>query len=322
MALRLVRQTSATPNITNKDDTIMTRYAYGGYNGVVKAFGNECGYTAENGTFKVLGGRIIIDGWEIDIDGAGWSLNLSSVTGTQYHSVYAEINVSTEIVRLNSIYLTGSYPEVVKGDDLTATPNGTARLLLYNVKVENGSITEVLPKFSKIINLKEVVDNLTSGKTVVENATNADNAKKINDIAITKDANGVLKVGDIIIPQYKKLYSSTMAPTKHNDFGFYIYTLNDTIDLEGKKLRIVFTENDYGVFEFRGTLPEVSKNRHRYLLQSLTSTSAGDCFSYFEFWLEAKNILGIYSSYLSPEGVWYQLNAIPCGSIEIYEIIE
>lgn len=157
MALRLVRQTSDTPNITNKDDTIMTRYAYGGYSGIVKGFGSECEYTAENGIFKILDGEIIIDGWEIQIDGAGWSLNLSSLTGTQYHSVYAEINVLTETVILNSTYLTGSYPEIEKGDDLTETPNGTARLLLYNVKVENGAITEVVKKFEIIPYLTQKV---------------------------------------------------------------------------------------------------------------------------------------------------------------------
>jgi hypothetical protein len=157
MALRLVRQTSDTPNITNKDDTIMTRYAYGGYNGIVKGFGNECGYTAENGIFKVLDGRIVIDGWEIDIDGVGWNLNLSTVTGTQYHSVYAEINVATESVKLDSTYLTGFYPEIDKGDDLTEIPNGTARILLYNVKVENGVITETVKKFEIILYLTQKV---------------------------------------------------------------------------------------------------------------------------------------------------------------------
>lgn len=163
MALRLVRQTSDTPNITNKDDTIMTRYAYGGYSGIVKGFGSECEYTAENGIFKILDGEIIIDGWEIQIDGAGWSLNLSSLTGTQYHSVYAEINVLTETVILNSTYLTGSYPEVNKGDDLTETPNGTARLLLYNVKVESGVIVEVNKKFNIIPYLSDIEKGLRDG---------------------------------------------------------------------------------------------------------------------------------------------------------------
>lgn len=175
MALRLVRQTSDTPNITNKDDTVMTRYAYGGYNGIVKGFGNECGYTAENGIFKILSGRILVDGWEIDVDGAGWTLDLHSVTGNQYHSVYAEINVATESVKIDSTYQTGSYPEIIKGDDLTEIPNGTARILLYNVNVASGAITEVAKKFNIIPYLaKKVIDNeqnLLTLKNSLENGT-------------------------------------------------------------------------------------------------------------------------------------------------------
>lgn len=163
MALRLVRQTSDTPNITNKDDTIMTRYAYGGYSGIVKGFGSECEYTAENGIFKILDGEIIIDGWEIQIDGVGWTLDLHNVIGIQYHSVYAEINVLTETVILSSTYLTASYPEIEKGDDLTETPNGTARLLLYNVKVESGAITEVVKRFEIIPYLSDIEKGLRDG---------------------------------------------------------------------------------------------------------------------------------------------------------------
>jgi hypothetical protein len=166
MALRLVRQTSDTPNITNKDDTIMTRYAYGGYNSVIKSFGNECGYNAESGVFNVLDGRIVIDGWEVDIDGGGWILDLSAVTETQYHSVYVEVNIAAENAKLDSVYATDSYPNVDKGDDLTAIPNGTARLLLYNVKVSNSVITEVIKRFSTIEYLKDIKDRLEGGGLV------------------------------------------------------------------------------------------------------------------------------------------------------------
>ena len=167
MALRLVRQISDTPNITNKDDVVSTRYSYGGYNGVVKGFGSECGYTAESGVFKDLDGRIVIDGWEIDVDGAGWSLDLSQISGTQYCSIYMQISVVTENIMMYTTYLTGHYPEVDKGDDLTAIPNGTARLLLYNVKVENGTITEVVKKVEVIRHIKERIDELGFKRGVV-----------------------------------------------------------------------------------------------------------------------------------------------------------
>lgn len=239
MALRLVRQTSDTPNITNKDDTIMTRYAYGGYNGVVKGFGSECGYTAESGVFKVLDGRIVIDGWEIDVDGAGWSLDLSMVTGTQYCSVYAEINVSTEIVRLNSTYLTGSYPEVIKGDDLTQTPNGTARLLLYNVKVENGVITEVVKRFEIIRHIKERIEEL-GFKTGVVRFFSVDESGIETEVFLNEyssSLNSLQKQGKYaILNLYASITVFTSAPQQlrvkiPDDFS----PLNPTVNFFAKK---------------------------------------------------------------------------------------
>lgn len=156
MALRLVRESSDTPNITNKDDTIAFRYAYGGYNGVVRHLGNECGYIAENGIFKVLDGRLVIDGWEIDIDPLGWQIDFSNVIGVQYNSIYAEINVLLESVEIKATKSATTYPTIDSGDDLTEMPSGTARLLLYNVKVENGTIVEVVKKVENIINLKDI----------------------------------------------------------------------------------------------------------------------------------------------------------------------
>jgi hypothetical protein len=175
--VRLVRESSNAPTITNRDDTIMTRYAYGGYNGVVKFYGSECGYTDKNGIFKVLDGEIIIDGWEIQIDAVGWTLNLSTVVGTQYHSVYAQISLDVESVELYSVYSSSEYPAINKGDDLTAIPNGTARFLLYNVKVENGTITEVVKKFETIPYLSDIekrLDELGFKKGVAEVKTAQD----------------------------------------------------------------------------------------------------------------------------------------------------
>ena len=233
MALRLVRQTSETPNITNKDDTIMTRYAYGGYNGVVKGFGSECGYTVENGIFKVLDGRIVIDGWEIDVDGAGWDLNLSTVTGTQYHSIYAEINVATEIVKLDSTYLIGSYPEIEKGDDLTHTPYGTARLLLYEVKSVNGVITETIRRFDiipyltqKVLDIESRLDKLgfKSGSVSLNEDTASVNTLTrqgnyvIGELSYTNQRN-ILLGGQISINEQKTVNIGTVPRDFYPEIG-------------------------------------------------------------------------------------------------------
>lgn len=235
MALRLVRQTSDTPNITNKDDTIMARYAYGGYNGVVKAFGNECNYKVESGIFTILDGRIVIDGWEIDIDGAGWSLDFTYAVGTQYHSIFATINVATETTNIDKVFSQSVYPQVNKGDDLTSVPNGTANLLLYNVRSENGTITEVIKKFEIIPYVKTLENSLKDGSFVVSKANNAKNANnslnsyKINNLEIKQDENGVLKIGDITIPQWEKIYS---APTSTSEiYGARVCDTDQTITL-------------------------------------------------------------------------------------------
>lgn len=240
MALRLVRKSSDTPNITNKDDTIMTRYAYGGYNGVVKAFGGECGYTAENGVFKVLNGRIVVDGWEIDIDGAGYSFNFANVVGVQYCSVYVEINVLTESVDLKSVYATGGFSEIEKGDDLTSIPNGTAKMLLYNVKVENGAITEVVKNFEVIPYLTQKV--LDIEKRLEELGFKQGNLVDSDGVAYE---NAVSKVGYYAIIKLEEIYVDSYA----GDIEQFIFTLpNDFIPKNTQRLQeTTASEDGYGI---------------------------------------------------------------------------
>ena len=146
MSVRLVRESSETPNITNKDDARMIRYSYGGYNGVVKNFGSELDCSTANGVFTIQSGRVVLDGWEVDLDSVGWELPVSGMNGTQYYSVYLEVNLVTETAQIKSYYSTSSYPSVEKGDDLTEYPSGVSRLLLYTLKVVNGIITEFSKK--------------------------------------------------------------------------------------------------------------------------------------------------------------------------------
>ena len=42
MSIRLIRQESETPNVSNHDDARMVRYAYGGYDGFVRAGDRIC----------------------------------------------------------------------------------------------------------------------------------------------------------------------------------------------------------------------------------------------------------------------------------------
>ena len=158
MGLRLIRQKSDTPNVQNTDDARMVRYAYGGYDGVVKNKGTECSYTINGTTFKINSGVLVLQGWEIEIDGNGWEMSIDSLT--EYYAVYLEVNLATDTAAIKSIYATVAVPSVDSGDDLTTTINGTARMTLYTFKTSGGIISEVEKKVSVIRYLKEIAEEL------------------------------------------------------------------------------------------------------------------------------------------------------------------
>lgn len=196
MALRLIRQQSDTPNVTNKDDVQMVRYAYGGYNGVVKDFGEELKveHIAGSGLF-FKSGKIVLYGWEVDIDGSGYLLTIPYLSGTYYYSAYLEINAFQETAEIKAVYNPyAQHPNIDNGDDLTQIPNGLAKLLLYNFEVYNGHIitTEFEPKFKIIPYISEAFedDRLTIKKaTLADTAEYAEYARKIKStrIGITND---------------------------------------------------------------------------------------------------------------------------------------
>lgn len=63
MPVRLIRENSDTPNITNRDDARMIRYAYGGQNGFVKGRGTELSHTVNGNVFTINSGLINLQGW-------------------------------------------------------------------------------------------------------------------------------------------------------------------------------------------------------------------------------------------------------------------
>lgn len=146
MNIRLIRQASETPQITNKDDSRMIRFAYGGIDGVVRGFGKELSYNITGSRFDLGSGCIVLQGWEVMVD--FWQLDLSTVINTQYYTVYLEVDVSSESAAIKSTHQLIDYPVVDKGNDLTVSPMGVARLPLYTFVVTNGRISSVLRKFS------------------------------------------------------------------------------------------------------------------------------------------------------------------------------
>lgn len=143
MAISMVRKPSETPNINNISDIIPFRYAYGGQNGYVKGKGRELDYTALGTQFTIGSGRVVLDGVESDIDSDGVIINIDSVSETRYYVVYYNVNLATNTTTIMSQYATGSYPTIEKGDDLTASPEGSANLVLYKFTATSGIISNV-----------------------------------------------------------------------------------------------------------------------------------------------------------------------------------
>ena len=205
MSIRLIRQESQTPNVTNHDDARMVRYAYGGFDGFVKDRGSEIGYAIDGTSFVVQSGVLVLQGWEVEIDANGASISVPpNVSTLQYFSVYLEVNCGTDAATIKSTYQSGTYPDIPASDNLTANTVGVARLLLYQFTVTNGVISNVKKVVQRIeyslYNISELRDGLQNGTIIPANA------KSINSLEIKRDENGVLKIGDTIIPQRRLLY--------------------------------------------------------------------------------------------------------------------
>lgn len=181
MGVRFIREPSETPNISNSADARMIRYAYGGYDGVVKGKGTELSYTIDGSSFRLNSGVINLMGYEIEIDTNGWVLDVSGVTSTRYYSVYLEVNLALQTGEIKSAYSTSimtNYPTISTGDDLTQNTSGTARLLLYNLIVNNGIVSTVIKKVSVIDYTKSVVNSLTTTVTQLNNDVNVLKTKR------------------------------------------------------------------------------------------------------------------------------------------------
>lgn len=201
MALRLIRQGSDTPNITNHDDARMARYAYGGYDGYIKGVGDEIGHETNGANFIVKSGVIVLQGWEVEIDANGVTIAASaSVAEKEYYSVYLEVNCATDSAEIKSSTGRTGFPEVASGDDLTANTIGTARLLLYHFTATSGAIADVVKMVCSVECLGEKVDGIIDGTIKPEDS------KKVNGLEIKRDEAGVLKIGDSVIPQKKLLW--------------------------------------------------------------------------------------------------------------------
>ena len=143
MSIKMVRKPSETPNITNVDDIIPFRYAYGDQNGYVIGKGNEIGYTIIGNEFKINSGRVVLQGVESDIDANGVSKIIDIINETRYYSIYYKVNLANNETSIEMVYDTAGYPIIEYGDDLTQNSSGIANLELYRFIGNNGVISSI-----------------------------------------------------------------------------------------------------------------------------------------------------------------------------------
>lgn len=147
MALRIVRKASNVANVSNRDDACMVRYAYGGYDGIVQGFGEECIVTGlDTNKITLHSGRIVVQGWEIDVDQQDFYVNATH----RYNYLYLTLNLLTESAETSIIASSSISPPLSSGDDLTQNTSGTARVCICSVTVSSGLVSSILPVISTI----------------------------------------------------------------------------------------------------------------------------------------------------------------------------
>ena len=206
MAIKMVREPSDTPNINNIDDIVPMRYAYGNQNGYVIGKGNEISNSVSGLNFTVNSGRLVLQGVECDIDATGVTITIDNIATKRYYTVYLEVNLGLNTATIKDEYDTATYPTIDVGDDLTENSTGIARLPLYQFTATSGIIGEV----NKVVESVKYVNEDFIANVKINNALNS---YKINNLEIKQDENGILKIGEIVIPQKKLLWSGSATVT-------------------------------------------------------------------------------------------------------------
>lgn len=251
MAIEMVRIPSETPNISNTDDFVGFRYAYGNQNGYVINKGQECSYTINGSKFKINSGRLVLQGVECDINANGVEITIDNVATKRYYTVYLEVNLTIDEAIILSKFDTAGYPTIESGADLTQSTTGTARMALYNFDATSGVINNV----QKIVPKIEYV-----GDMVVFGAKNSIANSDGTYGSFTTDENGTLKTGDYIVEKKKLLFHSDTGV----DISAGVQTTNEIIigssteDLKNKLLEFVIKDGNKwsgtGEYRFRSKM--------------------------------------------------------------------
>lgn len=250
MSIRLIRQDSDTPNVTNHDDARMVRYAYGGYDGFVKNRGQEIGYAISGTAFVIQSGVINLQGWEVEVDANGVSIPTStSVTNKLYYSVYLEVNCATDTAEIKSLTDPAGYPEIPESDDLTQNTIGVARLLLYHFTATSGVIADVEKMVNAIDYSNEKFEKkIDKADLNVEINTEDWEIKEEGLYSVRATYNGN---DHWFLIEIRNLYEDCFGPLFRDEDG---ETPNAWYSSNDKKIYIMGTAGDYGKSEIRRIL--------------------------------------------------------------------
>ena len=97
-------------------------------------------------------------------------------------------------------------------------------------------IDAIIPPYEEYKNTVSDTARIKNGTIAVPKASNATNATKVNSLEIKQDSNGVLKIGDIIIPQKKLIWSGNVECSEEQMGKVELKTEIQ----DGDKLTIVF----------------------------------------------------------------------------------
>ena len=216
MALRMIRQPSDTPNVSNIDDIVPFRYAYGYQDGYVVGKGKELEHDINGNIFTLQTGRIVLNGVESDIEQNGVEITLDVVNETRYCVLYYRVNLGVNTTQILLEYSTAGYPDVLsKNDDLTIEPTGSANLELYRFQVYNGIVSNVKKQIQPILNYQQQVQKDLDSFLLL-------NFKMPN----------VTKLGEYIYSKKKLIYNNRDSATTIGTEDYIEVNLSKTLNLQ------------------------------------------------------------------------------------------
>lgn len=216
---------NAVTGINEISGGLTARYLYNilGYSsGVLKDALSEFNMTYTNLTFSVAGGQAVAYGYIGEITTTSEFTFTAPSANSKYYFVYLDFDLRETIKKFAVSYYDNSNSDVwsPRQDNLANNEVGRFQLPIYKIKIDSDNTITVT-------DLREI-------KQTVKDAA------RINGIELKKDENGVLKVGDVIIPQRIVLSTETISIPytgieASNQIKFQLdnrFSIGDVLELE------------------------------------------------------------------------------------------